>query len=381
MRVLETIAGAVASNRVPHAYLFFGPEGVGKRAVALSLAAALQCEQPAEGRACGACRACTRVFSMGHPDVRLLMPVPNDTSIEAISERLQRMAENPYATVDFERRPSLDSVGGTSQKQVIYNVDSIRKDLRQQMSLASVEGGFRIVIMTDADRMNAAAANAFLKLLEEPGSRTVFILTTDRSDRLLATVRSRCQLLRFDRLSVSEISEALSERVSIDPSRAETVARMADGSYSRAVDLATSEELFSTRTYVLDFLRAAYSHDGALVVGYVDQLQRMGREPLKFFLQLMLGWLRDLFLYRELGEDASVVNIDQIHEIRRFCTNLPDARLEAMIELVEEATELVERNVNLRLCLVVFAHALGASMRGVRVQGLIRSLSDEPVEA
>ena len=380
-RVLQTIAGAVGSNRVPHAYLFFGPDGVGKRAVAIELAAALLCSSPSEGMSCGRCSACTRVRRLGHPDVKLMMPVPKDTPVEAISERLQLLAGDPYATVDFERRPTLDSIGGTSNKQVMYSVDTIGKDLRREMSFKPVEGGYKVAILTDADRLRTEAANAFLKLLEEPGSKTVFVLTSDRPNRLLPTVRSRCQMLRFDRLPDEEIASAIAERLNLPSSTAKAVARMADGSYSRAVDLASSEELFSTRSAVLEFMRAAYTGDGVQVVDHAERLQRMGREPLKFFLQLILGWLRDLLLYRSTGDKTVVVNLDQIESIHSFCRRLPQARLESMIDLVEEASDLVERNVNVKLCFIVLAQELGSAMRGNPVGGLVVSLSDEPLIA
>ena len=378
-RIAETLSASVAANRVAHAYLFYGPEGSGKKAASLQLAAALLCEHPADGVACDTCNTCSRVFSVGHPDVHLMMPYPKDTGIEAVRERLRLLAENPYAVVDFERRPSLDSMEAVSNKQVVYVRDRIAQDLRREMSLSSVEGGFRIAIITDADRMRVEAANAFLKLLEEPGDRTVFILTSDRPDRMLSTIRSRCQLIRFSRLSDEEISSALFERIQLDESVSRTVARMADGSFSRALDLASSDELFSLRTLVIEYFRASYKSDSEQVTNYAERLNRMGRETLKFFLQLMLGWLRDLLLYKIVGGEAPIVNLDQTVEIERFCKNLPSARLESMVELVEEASILVERNMNLRLTFIVLAQTLGQAMKGEVVNGLVASLSDEPL--
>jgi len=247
------------------------------------------------------------------------------------------------------------------------------------MSLSSVEGGYRIAILTDADRMRSDAANAFLKLLEEPGDRTVFILISDRPDRMLPTIRSRCQLLRFTRLSDEEVATALKERIQMDDSVARTVARMADGSYSRALDLASSEQLFALRTFVLEYLRATFKPDIDRVTDHAERLNRMGRENLKFFLQLMLGWLRDLLLFKNVGEAAPIVNVDQVVEIRKFCTNLPSAQLESMIDLVEEAVILVERNMNLRLTFIVLAQMLGQAMKGEVGGGLVASLSDEPL--
>jgi len=378
-RVAEALAASVVSSRVAHAYLFYGPEGSGKRAAAITFAAALQCSNLDDGRACGQCNACRRTLKLSHPDVHVLLPVPKNTDPSEIAERLRLLGQNPYDTVDFARKPVLDSTDAVSNKQVIFSRDRIGGDLRREMGLTAVEGGYRIAILVDADRMRTEAANAFLKLLEEPGKRTVFVLTSDRPDRLLPTIRSRCQLLRFRPLDDHVIAEALSRREAVDSNTAAALSRMADGSYSRALDLASNEELFATRMQVLEFLRAAWLGNSVQILDFVEQFIRMGRETLKFFLTLMLGWFRDLLLFRTLGGDARIMNLDQMEEIRKFCDHLPDAQIESMIALVEEAAYLTVRNLNLRLVFIVLAQSLGRAMRGEVVGKLIDSLSDEPL--
>jgi DNA polymerase III subunit delta' len=378
-RVVNTLLSAVQTNRVPHAFLFYGPTGVGKRAAAIDLAASLQCRSRVEGRACGTCNSCKRVFQLGHPDVHFLMPTPKDTPVESITERLKLTADNPYATVDFERRPSLGEAGAKSNRQVVYQVERINHELRREMSFKPVEGGYRVAILTDADRMRREAANAFLKLLEEPGDRTVLILITDRPDRLLPTIRSRCQLLRFDRLGDETIRDGLIARSGLDPGLAETIARMSDGSFGRAVDLASSTELLETREHVLDFLRTAFQGRGDRVVREAEILAGMGREPVKFFLQLTLNWLRDVMLYRNLADTSLIVNIDQMDAVERFSKNLPEASIDRMVEIVDEAADLIERNINLKLVFIVLTRSLGRAMRGLPVGNMTASLSDEPI--
>ncbi len=379
-RVMTALSRAVAGGRVSHAYLFYGPSGVGKRAAAIDLAAALVCEHPNAGVACGVCNACSRALRLSHPDIHYLLPIPNDASVDAIRERVERTAEIPYATVGFEKRPSLEAVTKASNKQVGYAVERINQELRREMSFRSVEGGYKVAILTDADRMRREAANAFLKLLEEPGKKTVLVLITDRPDRLLPTIRSRCQSLRFERLETPRIEEALVARIGVEPKAASTIARMADGSFGQAIDLASSEELLAMRSLVIEFLRTAYTMHGDQVIHLSDRLQRLGREPIKFYLQLMLGWLRDLMLYRTIADRSFVVNLDQIESIEKFSDNLPDASIERMVEYVDDAIDLVERNVNLRLLFIVLAQALASAMRGHPVEKLRISLSDEPLE-
>lgn len=362
-RVTETLRRALASDRIAHAYLFYGPDGVGKRAAALALAQALQCERGGD-TACGKCLACTKVARMLHPDVHLLIPYPSDADPDDVAERLSRLAEHPYATIDYVRRPVLDDPSKASNKQAAYTVARINDTLRRAMSLRPVEGRYKVAVLTDAELLRTEAANAFLKLLEEPGPRTVFVLTSSRPDRLLPTIVSRCQKLRFDPLPAEALEAALRERDGLPGDRAAMVARMADGSYSRALDLAGNDDLMAGRKLVLDFLRIAYVRNVDKLADHVEQMSRMGREPIKSLLGLLLSWLRDLMLYRTLGDAAPLVNVDQADAVARFCDHVPEADLEAMVRLTEEAIDLVERNVHQALVLTTLAQALGRAMHG-----------------
>lgn len=375
-RVVETLQRAVASRRVAHAYLFYGPDGVGKRAVALAFARTLQCEQGGDD-ACGACRACDKVSRLIHPDVHVLLPYPSDADPADVATRLEGLAAHPYAAIDFVRRPSLKDTTQTSNKQAFYAVARINTELRQSMSFKPMEGRYKVVVMTDADLMRVEAANAFLKLLEEPGPQTVFILTTSRPDRLLPTIISRCQRLRFAPLPAESIEAALVERDAMAPGPAAALARMADGSYTRALDLSDNETLMADRALVVDLLRLSYAQRIDKLAALIEQMGRMGRERAKGILRLVLGWIRDLVLYRTMGADAALVNVDQAEAVARFVGGVPHADLEAMTRLVEEALELVERNVHLNLTLTALSQALGQAMRGPHSGRLYVPLAEE----
>jgi DNA polymerase-3 subunit delta' len=127
---------------------------------------------------------------------------------------------------------------------------------------------------------------------------------------------------------------------------------------------------------VLDFFRAAYTQRVDPLDDLVNQIAAKGRERVKGMLRLMLRWIRDLMLYRTLGDEAPLVNVDQREAAARFCDNLPDARLDAMAQLVEEAIELVGRNVRLGLVLMVLAHKLGRAMRGQAADALFVPLPE-----
>ncbi len=373
-RVLETLHRAIAADRVAHAYLFHGPDGVGKRAVGLYFAQALLCEKGGPAP-CGVCSSCTRAARLIHPDLHVLFPYPNDVTDADLAERRALLAQNPYAVIDFVRRPSLTDPAKTSNKQAFYSIARIHEEVHRPMSFKPVEGRYKVSVIADADEMRVEAANAFLKVLEEPTPQTVFILTTTRPDRLLPTVASRCQKLRFDTLDDDAIAEALVEREGADPTQARLVARMADGSYAQALDLIGHDDLMAQRGQVVAFLRHAYV-GGPDVTLDVETFSALGREQAKALLGLLLRWTRDLLLYRTLGDAAPLVNVDQAESIALFCRNLPGADLEGMARLAEEALDLLERNTSARLVFQVLAARLHAAMRGSAPVPLFVPLAD-----
>ncbi|MCS3749569.1 DNA polymerase-3 subunit delta' [Salinibacter ruber] len=378
-RVVQTLRRALTQERVAHAYLLHGPDGVGKRAVAYEMARALQCPEQAD-EACDACPTCRKTRRMVHPDVHVNLPHPwsqeKDRDEEDMGKRIRRLGDNPYAAIDYVRRPSLADPSETSNQQVYYRIDQVRQDIIQPMSLARGEGAYKVNVLIDAEKMREEAANTFLKLLEEPPPQTVFLLTTNRPEQLLPTILSRCQQLRFDPLLPETIEQALVDRENMAPDEASMLSRMADGSYSRALELAENDALMTSRELVLDYFRAAYTQKVESLDSCIQELKSQGRERVKSVLRLMLRWMRDLLLYRTMGEEAPLVNVDQKEAVARFCNNLPDADLEGMVTLVEEAMELAERNVRVALVLTALAQGLARAMRGQEVESLYVPLSE-----
>ncbi|MBB4061563.1 DNA polymerase-3 subunit delta' [Salinibacter ruber] len=378
-RVVQTLRRALTQERVAHAYLLHGPDGVGKRAVAYEMARALQCPEQAD-EACDACPTCRKTRRMVHPDVHVNLPHPwsqeKDRDEEDMGKRIRRLGDNPYAAIDYVRRPSLADPSETSNQQVYYRIDQVRQDIIQPMSLARGEGAYKVNVLIDAEKMREEAANTFLKLLEEPPPQTVFLLTTNRPEQLLPTILSRCQQLRFDPLLPETIEQALVDRENMAPDEASMLSRMADGSYSRALELAENDALMTSRELVLDYFRAAYTQKVESLDSCIQELKSQGRERVKSVLRLMLRWVRDLLLYRTMGEEAPLVNVDQKEAVARFCNNLPDADLEGMVTLVEEAMELAERNVRVALVLTALAQGLARAMRGQEVESLYVPLSE-----
>lgn len=371
-RVKGVLRQAIAQDRVAHAYLFHGPYGTGKRAAALAFARALQCEvRPGEG--CMECSDCSRINRMIHPDVRFFMPVPKDMDREEITRRLLAMGENPYDTIDFLRRPTPKS----KNKQAKYPKAFIVEEVRPVVDFMAFEGSYKVVALTEAEALGEETGNVLLKLLEEPSPRSVFILITERPEQLLPTILSRCQPVRFDPLSPHDLEEALIEREGLSRPDAASVARLADGSFSTARDLLHDELARSYREQLVPLLRLIYSNRVDGVLEQVKTISEQTRDQIKLFLSLLIVLIRDLILLRELGRDAPIVNVNEREALINFVTRLRSARLEQMVNLVEEAWYLVTRNVRPSLILTSLAAGLGASMKGRPALPLVTPLAEQ----
>ncbi len=215
-RAQRLIQQALSSDRLPHAYIFHGPDGVGKEMFAHSVAKLLLCESPKLGEgdsptkdSCGTCRSCVLVDAGNHPDLHLVYR--------------QLAASHPDSAV--RGRKALD-----------LGVDVIRHFVIDAVGLRPTVGPVKVFIIREADKITPQAQNALLKTLEEPPDTTFLILLASASDRLLATTRSRCQMVGFASLPSEFVAQRLAELVDgLDAKTAELLAILAQGSLGRAV--------------------------------------------------------------------------------------------------------------------------------------------------
>lgn len=359
-RAREQAERILKSDRLSHAYLISGPPGVGKTAFALAFAEAIN---GIENLGVPQNVLSKKSSWFAHPDIHVFIPRPTTAGVDDLRERLELLAQDPYALIDYAVRPSLDG-SGSKNKQAFYPVDYFRDEIRPVTRLTPNEGRRVIVIMTGIDSMRREVANAFLKVLEEPNDRLMFILTTSAYERLLQTITSRCQHIPLGSLSMSEIKEGLINKDGYDDETASYLSRVSGGNYAitRFYD---PEEMKKGRLEVVEFMRHAYQQHAKELSELIQDWQSSRNiEGLVTLTNLLETYLRDLIIFRATGNTSSLINIDQADSIRRFTGNLKDARLDEMISEVERIRTPLRQNVNPKLLFTVLSLRMSALMHG-----------------
>ncbi len=350
-RVKQFFQKALERGRLSHAYLFVGERGVGKEAMALELAKAIFCSN-SNSKPCQECSECLRVGKLGHPDLQFVFPMPAKVKEDEQNRILNSIVINAYQREELWANPSI-------------SIERIR-EIRRASSYRSLEGKGRVVIFVDAERMTLEASNALLKVLEEPPPKTYLFLISSKANLLLPTITSRCQLVKFDPLTVEEIEGALIERNGVEVNQARLSARVAAGSYRRALEL-IDERLEELREQALDFFRKSIQNEFTQIVFMEEFLHSMQRDSkkIKDVLTLLNVWLRDamIFLESKGKESERLANYDQVEVLRKFTAKFPKADLYRAVQEVERALELMERNVQINLILIVMLNRLKKYIR------------------
>lgn len=355
------LVNAHLRDRLAHAYLLAGEEGLGSDELALELTKYFLCRSKDSTivEACQACTNCRRISSFQHPDVHYYFPTLKSTSDTDRRDLLEAKIEQLYARVKVE--------GGTIHIGDPENpeANSVRGLLRE-VSMRSVEGNRKVFILSCAEEINAESANALLKALEEPPPATLFFLTTSQPNRILPTIVSRCQTIKLQPIPERLIEEAL-QTTGVNPSESHLIAKLSNGNMGRAIQL-QSGELLRRRDLMLDFLVAILSSQRTALIEFTEKLTAEARKDKSVVtdaLELAITWFEDA-LYVRHGVDASVmVNQDKEDRLQKFLRNFPQTNIEKTIFELEKAVDLISRNVYLNLILI----NLGISLRRLILAG------------
>jgi DNA polymerase-3 subunit delta' len=301
--VLQT---AAERSRVPHAYLFYGTEGVGKRTVAEIFSKAMNCRNNTID-ACDECPSCVKIDRGNHPDVVMIR------------------AEGQFIKI----------------KEI--------RELQERMKFRPLEGRKRIFIIDDADRMNIVSANALLKTLEEPSASNILILITARPHQLPMTILSRCQHVRFNPLQRETIAAYLQKKVSLDSQASFLISLSSGGSIGRALTL-HDDSYLTTRNAVFTIMSKIRMNDPLMVLLLPNDFGQDRKEVMERLGILMAGY-RDALVYKETGEVDRVINQDHIDVIQSVAENVAGRDILNSIRAVDRAFHALSQNANKQLTL------------------------------
>jgi DNA polymerase-3 subunit delta' len=305
----QMLQKAILSENTSHAYLFAGPDQVGKTTLARAFAQALTCESPVAGEglgACGQCRACRLAAEGGHPDHRFVEASNGQIKIEQI------------------------------------------RNLIHEASLSPVEGRTKVFIIRGFDRANPNAANAILKTLEEPSETTRILLTSSQSVGLLPTITSRCQVLHLRPLPVQDVTAVLQAELNLAAERAELLANLSGGRIGWAIQMGSQPERWQVHEQRLEQIQELVQRDVVERLAYAEKLATTS--DVEATLRVWLFWWRDVLLVQQ-GCDDLVANLNRMDAIRELAQATSPGDVRRFLAALMTTAGYLRRNVSVRLAL------------------------------
>lgn len=349
----ERLRMLVQENRVPHAMLFCGPQGCGKMALAMAFASYLLCANKENGDSCGHCPQCAMTRKWSHPDLHFTYPVikaaGTSSDYKPVSDDFARewhrlLDESPYFTIDHWLR----EIGAANQQAIITVRES--DEISRKLSLKSSQGGYKVSLIWLPERMNEASANKLLKLIEEPPSQTVFLLVSEEPVLLLETIRSRTQRFDMRAIDTPAIEQSLIKLRGIAKEQAHRIARVADGSWTKALDLLSAEN--EERGFLEMFIkmnRQSFERNIRGMRNWSDDAYELGRERQRRMLKYFLRMIRESFMYNFRIPELNYMTEEEENFVRRFAPYVNEANIIEMSDLMAEGIRDIGQNANARI--------------------------------
>ena len=340
----------VDSGRVPHAQLYVGKRGVGGLPMAIAYADYLIKQQPI---------GLSYMNPLTHPNIHFVYPVTTSDKVKTkpissnyISEWRTFVETNPYGSIN-----DWYELVGVGNKQGNIGVEEA-SDIASKMSLKAFNGGYKVMIVWMAEKMNSMCANKLLKLIEEPADKTVIILITEDEERLIGTIRSRCQSVHLNPLSEETIKSSLIEGHNTEENLAQNIAHQSEGSFSRALDLLSQEpEDLQFEAWFIAWVRTAFqakSNKRSInsLMAWSQEISKAGREIQKQFLDYSLRFFRQAMLHNYGAKELVFIKLnDKSFKIENFAPFIDSSNIYEISKEIELASYQIERNGNAKIIL------------------------------
>ncbi|MFL9837819.1 DNA polymerase III subunit delta' [Flavobacterium sp. ST-75] len=347
------------SGRIPHAQLFVGPEGSGKLAMAIAYAQYILCSNTNSENNSGNSVCNLKFQNFSHPDLHFVFPVATNSEVKShpVSANFLKywrefIAENPYGGL-FDWYKKID----IQNKQGQIGVDEAH-EIVKSLSLKAYEGGYKVMIIWMADRMNVATANKLLKLLEEPPQKTIFLLIAESDDDILQTILSRCQVLHFGGLSEQAIADALISQKGLDNNEALKIAHQAQGNFNKALQILNKDNNgFPFEEWFVQWVRAAFRAKGNAaaiqdLIAWSEQIAGIGREAQKQFIHFCIDMFRQALLLNYQAKELVFMEptVDKF-KLENFAPFVNGNNINDIFKELSDALYHIERNGNAKIIL------------------------------
>lgn len=346
-KIKQRLIRSVEDNRISHAQLFLGGEGTGKLAMALAYAQYLNCKNKVDGDACGQCTSCKKIAHLTHPDLHFVYPVaPTKThpkkplSKDFLTEWRAFVLQNPYPTL-FEWYEFI----GLEKKQGIINAENCNEIIRT-LGLKTYEAEYKVMIIWMVERLFHAAAPKLLKILEEPPSKTLFVLIANNQDQILKTILSRTQMVKFPAIESAHIKKSLVEAHNCSEREAFIISKLADGNYNYALQLiGETGDNADLDTFIL-WMRNCYARKFVDLVAWVNEISAIGRERQKIFLKYTQRIFRESLMVNISNQGLARLTEKEQEFVNKFNPFTNPANIVQLNAEIQKAIFHIERNVN-----------------------------------
>ncbi len=350
---------SVDNGRIPHAQLFVGPEGSGTLPMAIAYAQYILCKNSNGENNTGNGSCNLKFNNLSHPDLHFAFPVTTSEKAKShpvsshyLEEWRQLLKEQPYGNL-FDWYKLL----GVDNKQGQIGVDEAQ-DIVKALSLKSYEGGYKVMIIWMAEKMNIAAANKLLKLIEEPPTKTIFLLIAEDEEQIINTIRSRCQVLHFPPLAEEVIKETLKNKYDLNDAAATKIAHQSNGNFNKACDLVYHDsEDIQFETWFIFWVRSAFKAKGNKaaihdLISWSEDISKTGRETQKQFLQFCIDFFRQALLLNYNAEDLVFLEPKtEKFKLENFAPFIHGNNIMEISDELQDAIYHIERNGNSKIIL------------------------------
>ena len=353
--IKDHLKKSAENGRIPHAQLFIGKEGSGTLPMAIAYAQHLLCNFSNNADACH-----IKCNKLQHPDLHFAFPVTTTEAVKShpvsnlfLEEWRSFINNQPYGNL-FNWLQHI----GVENKQGQIGVDEA-EDIVKKLQLKSYEGGFKIMIIWMAEKMNTAASNKLLKLIEEPPSKTIFLLVTEDEEQIINTIKSRCQALHFPALSEADIVNSLIQKEGVSENEAAAIAHQCEGNYNKAIHLFhnDSNDLVFEKWFIT-WIRSAFKAKGNAaviqeLVEWSETIANSGRETQKQFLQYCLQFFRQALLLNYGTPDLVFLETQTSNfDLSKFAPFVHSGNIVTIEQEVSDAQYHIERNGNAKIILL-----------------------------